>query len=122
MRRRGAIIVGNPARATSRQPLHTPQLVDRDKQILFDTTGTTVRAPGSQRPLPEVLDQLCANIEVGLEHLEEAVWFEHLKVDGTKIHQHPLAAEEPLPDLAEIREELYASLRSFTCRSHHGRG
>ena len=82
----------------------------RDKQILFDTTGTTVRAPGSQRPLPEMLDHLCANIEVGLEHLEEAVWFEHLKVDGNKIHQHPLAAEEALPDLAEIREDLYSSL------------
>jgi TnpA family transposase len=82
----------------------------RDKEILFDTTGTTVRAPGCQRPLPELLDQLCANIEVGLEHLDEAVWFEHLRIDGTKIHQHPLAPQETPPDLEATREELYASL------------
>jgi TnpA family transposase len=82
----------------------------RDKQILFDATGTTVRAPGSQRLLPEVLEQLFANLEVGFEHLDEAVWFEHLKIDGTKIHQHPLAPQETPPELESIREELYASL------------
>ena len=82
----------------------------RDKEILFDTTGTIVRAPGCQRPLPELLDQLCANIEVGLEQLDEALWFEHLRIDGTKIHQHPLAQQETPPDLEATREELYASL------------
>ena len=82
----------------------------RDKQILFDTTGTTVRAPGSSRSLLDLLEQLFANLEVGLEHLDEAVWFEHLKIDGTKIHQHPLAPQEAPFDLEAIREELYACL------------
>jgi hypothetical protein len=71
-----------------------------------DREQPPVRAPGSQLASPEMLDQLCANIEVGLEHLEEAVSFEHLKIEGTKIHQHPLAAEESLPALAEVREDL----------------
>jgi hypothetical protein len=53
---------------------------------------------------------LFANLEVGLEHLDEAVWFEHLKSDGTKIHQHPLAPQEVTEELESIREELYASL------------
>ena len=97
--------------ALRRGSLYVPHSLSyRDKRILFDTTGTTVRAPGSQRPLPEVLEQLFATMEVGLEHLDEAVWFEHLKIDGTKIHQHPLAPQEAPPELESIREELYASL------------
>ena len=96
-----------------RGSLYVPHsLAYRDKQVQFDTKGTTVRAPGSERPLPEQLDQLFANIEVGLEHLEEAVWFEHLKIEGTKVHQHPLAAQENPPDLEFVREELYGSLPS----------
>jgi TnpA family transposase len=94
-----------------RGSLYVPHSLSyRDKQMLFDTAGTTVRAPGSQRPLPEVLEQLFATMEVGLDHLDEAVWFEHLKIDGTKIHQHPLAPQEAPEELESIREELYASL------------
>ena len=97
--------------ALRRGSLYVPHSLSyRDKRILFDTTGTTVRAPGSQQALPEVLEQLFANLEVGLEHLDEAVWFEHVKIDGTKIHQHPLAPQEALPELESIREELYANL------------
>jgi hypothetical protein len=97
-----------------RGSLYVPHSLSyRDKQILFDTAGTTVRAPGSQRPLPEVLEQLFATMEVGLDHLDEAVWFEHLKIDGTKIHQHPLAPQEAPPELESVREELYASLPSI---------
>lgn len=100
--------------ALRRGSLYVPHSLSyRDKQVLFDTTGTTVRAPGSQRPLPEVLEQLFANLAVGLEHLEEAVWFEHLTIDGTKIHQHPLAPQQAPEELESIREELYASLPSI---------
>jgi hypothetical protein len=87
----------------------------REKQVLFDTQGTTVRAPGSQRPLPEVLEQLLANLAVGLEHLDEAVWFEHLTIDGTKIHQHPLAPQKQPDELHFTREELYGSLPPCIC-------
>ncbi len=97
--------------ALRRGSLYVPHSLSyRDKQVLFDTTGSTVRAPGSQRSLPEVLEQLFANLEVGLEHLDEAVWFEHLKIDGTKIHQHPLAPQEAPEGLESVREDLYASL------------
>src|SRR6202453_2912351 len=97
--------------ALRRGSLYVPHSLSyRDKQILFDTTGTTVRAPGSQRLLPDVLEQLFANLEVGLEHLDEAVWFEHVKIDGTKIHQHPLAPQEAPAVLESIREELYSNL------------
>jgi TnpA family transposase len=97
--------------ALRRGSLYVPHSLSyREKQVLFDTTGTTVRAPGSQRLLPEVLAQLFANLEVGLEHLDEAVWFEHVKIDGTKIHQHPLAPQEAPAELDSIREELYANL------------
>ena len=97
--------------ALRRGSLYVPHSLSyREKQVLFDTTGTTVRAPGSQRVLPEVLEQLFANLEVGLEHLDEAVWFEHIKIDGTKIHQHPLAPQEAPAELESIREELYANL------------
>jgi hypothetical protein len=58
---------------------------------------------GLQRVLPEVLKQLFANLEVGLEHLHEAVCFE-------QIHQHPLAPQEAPEELESIREELHASL------------
>ena len=74
----------------------------RDKQVLFDTKGTTVRAQRSKRPLPDILDQLFPNIDVGLEHLEEAVWFEHLKIEGTTIHQHPLGAQKNRPAIPII--------------------
>jgi TnpA family transposase len=97
--------------ALRRGSLYVPHSLSyRDKQVLFDTTGTSVRAPGSQRRLPEVLEQLFANLEVGFEHLDEAVWFEHLKIDGTKIHQHSLAPQHAPAELESIREELYASL------------
>ncbi len=97
--------------ALRRGSLYVPHSLSyREKQVLFDTAGTTVRSPGSQRLLPEVLEQLFANLQVGLEHLDEAVWFEHLKIDGTKIHAHPLAPQEAPEELESIREELYASL------------
>jgi hypothetical protein len=97
--------------ALRRGSLYVPHSLSyREKQVLFDTTGTTVRAPGSQRLLPEVFEQLFANLEVGLEHLDEAVWFEHVKIDGTKIHQHPLAPQGAPAGLESIREELYANL------------
>ena len=49
--------------ALRRGSLYVPHSLSyRDKQVLFDTTGTTVRAPGSQRLLPEVLEQLFANL------------------------------------------------------------
>jgi TnpA family transposase len=97
--------------ALRRGSLYVPHSLSyRDKQTLFDTKGTTVRAPGSGRALPEVLEQLFANLKVGLEHLDEAVWFEHLKIDGTKIHQHPLAPQEAPEELDSIREEIYANL------------
>jgi len=97
--------------ALRRGSLYVPHSLSyREKQVLFDTAGTTVRSPGSQRLLPEVLEQLFANLQVGLEHLDEAVWFEHLKIDGTKIHAHPLAPQETPEELESIREDLYASL------------
>jgi TnpA family transposase len=99
--------------ALRRGTLYVPHSLSyRDTQVLFDTSGSTVRAPGSQRALPELLEQLFANLEVGLEHLDEAVWFEHLKIEGTKIHQHPLAPQEAPEELESIREELYKSLPS----------
>jgi hypothetical protein len=96
----------------------------RDKQVLFqvlfDTTGTTVGSPGSQRVLPDVLEQLFANLQVGLEHVDEAVWFEHLKIDGTKIHAHPLAPQE-VPDEAcqACGYDLCLRLKSFPDRRLH---
>ncbi|HEY6465828.1 MAG TPA: hypothetical protein VIY69_07545 [Candidatus Acidoferrales bacterium] len=97
--------------ALRRGSLYVPHSLSyREKQVLFDTSGTTVRAPGSQRALPEVFEQLFANLEVGLEHFDGAVWFEHVKIDGTKIHQHPLASQEAPAELESIREELYANL------------
>jgi hypothetical protein len=71
-----------------------------------------VRASGSQRLLPE---QLVANLEIGLEHLDDVVWFEHLKIDGTKIHQRLLALQEAPKELESIREEIYPVCRPFAC-------
>jgi len=45
--------------ALRRGGLYVPHSLSyREKQVLFDTAGTTVRAPGSQRLLPEVFEQL----------------------------------------------------------------
>ena len=54
--------------------------------------------------------QLFANLQAGLEHLDEAVWFEHLKIDGTKIHQHPLTPQKTPEGIEWIREEPYGNL------------
>jgi hypothetical protein len=77
---------------------------------LFDLKGTNVRAPGGQQPLTETLDRRFATIEVGLEHLEEAEWFEHLKIEKSKIDQHPLAPQVNVGDQESIRDDPYASL------------
>jgi TnpA family transposase len=69
-----------------------------------------VRAPGSARAAPEFLDQLCAHLEVALENLDEAIWFQDLKIDGTKIHQYPLGPQITPIDLDPVRENLYDSL------------
>jgi TnpA family transposase len=81
----------------------------RSPAALFDSSGTTVRAPGSQRDPVEFLDQLCAQLEVALEDVAEAVWFEHLEIDGTKIHQHRLGPHDTPYDLPEVRDAMYAS-------------
>ena len=69
-----------------------------------------MRAPGSARAAPEFLDQLCAHLEVALENLDEAIWFQDLKIDGTKIHQYPLGPQITPIDLDAVRENLYDSL------------
>ncbi|MGH8322905.1 MAG: Tn3 family transposase, partial [Steroidobacteraceae bacterium] len=82
----------------------------RAPRELFDSSGTTVRAAGSKRDPVEFLDQLCAQLEVALEYVAEAVWFEELEVDGTKIHQHRLGPHDTPYDLPAVRDALQASL------------
>jgi len=82
----------------------------RSPIVMFDRRGTTVRAPGSERDPVEFLDQLCAQIEVALEYVAEAVWFEELDIEGTKIHQHRLGLHDTPPDLPGFRDALLASL------------
>ena len=77
---------------------------------LFDSSGTTVRAPGSDRDPVEFLNQLCAQLEVALEYVAEAVWFEELEVEGTKIHQHRLGPHDTPYDLPAVRDAMHASL------------
>lgn len=47
----------------------------RSPQVLFDNSSSSVRAPGSERDPKEFLEQLCAQLEIGLENVAEAVWF-----------------------------------------------
>ena len=82
----------------------------RSPRVLFDSSGTSVRAPGSERDPVEFLDQLCAQLEVALEHVAEAVWFEDLEIEGTKVHQHRLGPHDTPPDLPEVRDALLATL------------
>jgi hypothetical protein len=82
----------------------------RSPKVLFDRRGTTVRAPGSERDPVEFLDQLCAQLEVALEYVAEAVWFEELDIEATKIHQHRLGPHDTPPDLPELRDALLGSL------------
>jgi hypothetical protein len=82
----------------------------RSPKVLFDRRGTTVRAPGSERDPVEFLDQLCAQLEVALEYVAEAVWFQELDIEGTKIHQHRLGPHDTPPDLPELRDALLGSL------------
>jgi len=78
--------------------------------VLFDSSGTTVRASGSGRNPAEFLDQLCAQLEVALEYVAEAVWFEDLEIEGTKIHQHRLGPHDTPYDLPEVRDAMLATL------------
>src|ERR1700730_8744444 len=66
--------------------------------------------PGSERDPVEFLDQLCAQLEVALEYVAEAVWFDELEIDGTKIHQHRLGPHDTPPELPEVRAALLATL------------
>ena len=81
----------------------------RSPEVLFDQRGTTVRAPGSTRDPDQFLDQLCAQLEVALEHVAEAIEFEDLEIEGTKIHQHRLAAHDTPPELTQVRDAVMAS-------------
>jgi hypothetical protein len=82
--------------ALRRGSLFIPHSLDyRSRDALFNLESTTVRAPGSARTAPEFLDQLCAHLEVALENLDEAIWFQDLKIDGTKIRQHPWGPKSP---------------------------
>jgi hypothetical protein len=90
---------------------YVPQSLSyRSPQVLFDSGGTTVRAPGSERNPAEFLDQLCAQLEVALEYVDEAVWFEDLEIEGTKIHQHRLGPHDTPYDLPEVRDAMQATL------------
>ena len=82
----------------------------RSPKVMFDRRSTTVLAPGSERDPVEFLDQLCAQLEVALEYVAEAVWFEELEIEGTKIHQHRLGPHDTPPALPEVRDALMASL------------
>jgi hypothetical protein len=54
--------------ALRRGSLYVPHSLSfRSPQVMFDSSGTTVRAAGSERDPVEVLDQLCAQLEVALE-------------------------------------------------------
>ena len=77
--------------------------------MLFNLEGTSVRAPGSARTAPDFLAQLCTQLQVALENLDEAVGFQDLKIDGTKIHQHPLGPQLNPVDLDSVRGALYDS-------------
>ena len=82
----------------------------RSARVMFDSSGTTVRAPGSERDPVEFLDQFCAQLEGALEYVAEAVWFDELEIDGTKIHQHRLGPHDTPPELPEVRAALLATL------------
>lgn len=69
-----------------------------------------MRAPGSARAAPEFFAQLCAHLEVALENLDEAIRFQGLKIDGTKIHQYPLEPQITPIDLDPVGDGLYDSL------------
>ena len=97
--------------ALRRGTLYIPHSLSyRSRDMLFSLEGTTVRAPGSSRTASDFLAHLCTQLEAGLENLDEAVCFEDLKVDGTKIHQHPLGPQITPVDLDPVRDSLYDSL------------
>ena len=45
-----------------------------------------------------------------LEYVAQAVWFEELEIEGTKIHQHRLGPHDTPSDLPEVRDALLATL------------
>ena len=97
--------------ALRRGSLYIPHsLVYRSRETSFNLAGTTVRAPGSARATPEFFAQLCAHLEVALENLDEAIWFQDLKIERTKIHHHPLGPQITPIDLDPVRNGLYDSL------------
>jgi TnpA family transposase len=97
--------------ALRRGSLYVPHSLSfRSPRVLFDGSGTSVRAPGSGRDPVEFLEQLCAQIEVALENVAEAVWFEELEIEGTKIHQHRLGPHDTPAGLPDFRDALLATL------------
>ena len=96
--------------ALRRGSLYVPHSLGyRSRDMLFNLEGTSVRAPGSARNAPDFLAQLCTQLQVALENLDEAVGFQDLKIDGTKIHQHPLGPQLNPVDLDSVRGALYDS-------------
>jgi hypothetical protein len=75
----------------------------RCRDALFNLEATTVRAPGSALAAPEFLDPPCAHLEVAPENPDEAIWFQDLKIGGTKT-QHPLGPQ--LTAVAGLRTNL----------------
>jgi len=94
--------------ALRRRSVYVPSSLSfRSKAAMLDPKGSAVKAPRSDVPARTMLRELLAEIEYGLERVNEAVERGELKIDGTKIKFRRLAAQTVPSALRPVRRELY---------------
>jgi hypothetical protein len=76
---------------------------------MLDSGDSSIRAPRSEYPVQQMLKELIAELEFGLERVSEAAERGELKIDGTKIKVRRLTAQRTPADLKGVRRELYSA-------------
>jgi len=90
--------------------VHVPSSLSfKSRAKMLDPRDSSIRAPRSEYPVKQMLKELIAEIEFGVERVSEAAERGELKIDGTKIKVRRLTAQRTPTDLQGVRRELYGA-------------
>jgi TnpA family transposase len=93
-----------------RRTVHIPSSLSfKSRAKMLDPGESSIRAPRSECPVKQMLKELIAEIEFGLERVSEAAERGELKIDGNKIKVRRLTAQRTPADLKGVRRELYSA-------------
>ena len=106
-----AMLLWHVRQALRRGSVYVPHSLSyRSRQTLFAREESGIRAAATHRPAREFLDQLSGHLEAAFEQLSDAVCFEHVRLDGTKLRTLALAPQDAPADIEAARAALSGAL------------